>query len=76
MSEELQHIIPIPAAQIRDTFAAYQTTSQFYQEVRSRHALNTYCAWYYDTAKRHRQELQQMRGELNILSWFRGGKKR
>lgn len=73
MSEELQHIIPAPAAQtVRDTFAAYQTTSQFYREVRSRHSLNVYCQWYYTTAERHRLELHQMRGELNILSWFRG----
>ena len=71
MSHELRRIIPAPQPGIADTFAAYQATSQFYREVQSREALNTYCEWYYAIAERHRQELQQMRGELNIMRWFR-----
>ncbi len=75
MPDELRRIIPAPQPEIQDTFAAYQTTRQFYQEVQSRAELNTYCDWYYTTAELHRQELQQMRGELNILGWFRRGRR-
>ncbi|WP_009633215.1 hypothetical protein [Synechocystis sp. PCC 7509] len=72
MSEELQQIIPTPPSPIiPETFAAIATTREFYREVQSRDAMNVYCAWYYTTAQKHRQELEQMRGELNILSWFR-----
>ncbi len=72
MSEELQQIIPAPPSPIiTQTFAAIASTSEFYQEVKSREALKGYCAWYHTVAQKHRQELEQMRGELNILSWFR-----
>lgn len=72
MPKELRQIIPAPQPDIVD-FTAYQATSQFYCEVQSRAAIKCYCDWYYLTAKRHQQELQQMRGELNILGWFRRG---
>ena len=75
MSDNLRQIIPAPQPEIDETFAAYHTTSQFYREVQSREALKRYCDWYYTTSERHRQELQQMRGELNILSWFRWGRR-
>lgn len=72
MSEELQQIIPAPNSPIvQETFAAIATTSQFYREVKSRDVMSVYCAWYNTTAEKHRQELKQMRGELNILRWFR-----
>lgn len=74
MPEELRRIIPLPQPEIEETFAIYQTTNEFYQEVQSRDALSRHCEWYYTTADRHRQELQQMRGELNILGWFRRGR--
>lgn len=69
MPDELSQIIPAPQPDIE--FAAYRATSQFYREVQSREAMKRYCDWYYSTAKCHQQELQQMRGELNILGWFR-----
>lgn len=75
MPEELRQIIPAPQPDIETTFAAYQATRQFYEEVQSREAIKRYCDWYYLTAAHHRQELQQMRGELNILGWFRRGKR-
>lgn len=76
MSDELHRIIPAPPPQtVQEAFATRQATSQFYQEVRSRHAFNVYCHWYYTTAERHRQELKQMRRELNILSLFRWRKR-
>ena len=74
MADEFRQIIPAPQPEIEDTFAAYQATSQFYREVQSRTELKRYCDWYYTTAELHRQELQQMRGELNILGWFRRGR--
>lgn len=74
MPNEFHQIIPLPPAEVEGTFAPYQVTSQFYREVRQREAWLGYCQWYYSTAARHRQELQQMRGELNILSWFRWGR--
>jgi hypothetical protein len=75
MPDELRQIVPAPQPDIEATFAAYQATRQFYQEVQSREAIKRYCDWYYSTAELHRQELQQMRGELNILGWFRRGKR-
>jgi len=74
MPDELRQIIPVPQPEIQETFAAYQVTSKFYQEVQSREAMSRYCASYYSMAEAHRQELQQMRGELNILAWFRRGR--
>lgn len=71
MPEELRRIIPLPQPEVEDIFAVYQATSEFYQEVQSRAANSRYCEWYNAIAERHRQELQQMRGEPNILSWFR-----
>jgi hypothetical protein len=74
MPNEFRQIVPLPQPEIEATFAAYQATSQFYREVQTREALSLYCDWYYKTSARHRQELQQMRSELNILSWFRRGR--
>lgn len=64
MRDELREIIPVPQPEIEDTFATYQVTSKFYQEVQSREAISRYCDWYYTTAEVHKQELQQMRGNL------------
>lgn len=72
MSEELQQIFPTPPSpNTQETFTAIASTREFYQEVKSRNQMNVYCAWYHTTAQKHRQELEQMRGELNILRWFR-----
>ena len=72
MPEELQQIIPAPLSPIiQETFAAISSTREFYQEVKIRNDRKIYCAWYHTTAQKHRQELEQMRGEINILGWFR-----
>mgnify|MGYP006272343649 CR=1 FL=1 len=71
MSEELRRIIPVPPQVADQTFANYQTTSEFYREVSYRQDFERYCQWYYMTAERHRQELKKMRKETNFLSWFR-----
>lgn len=75
MPDELRRIIPAPQPEVEEVLASYHATRQFYQEVQSRADLKRYCDWYYITAELNRQELQQMRGELNILGWFRRGRR-
>ncbi|MDM9379309.1 hypothetical protein QUB80_01120 [Chlorogloeopsis sp. ULAP01] len=70
MSKDLPLIIPSPQPQVEESFAAYQTTHQFYQEVQVRSEHQQFCEWYHTTAERHRQELKRMRGELNIMQFF------
>lgn len=74
MPEELRRIIPLPQPKHHEIFAVYQVTSEFHQEVQSRQALLRYCEWYDATAEQHRQELQRMQGEPNILGWLRRGR--
>ncbi|MBR8835467.1 MAG: hypothetical protein DSM106950_15950 [Stigonema ocellatum SAG 48.90 = DSM 106950] len=71
MSKNLPHIIISPQPQAEETFAAYQTSHQFYQEVQVRSEFKRHCEWYHTTAESHRQELERMRGEVNIFRWFR-----
>ena len=71
MSRDLPHIIPSPQPEAEENFAVYQATHQFYQEVRVRSDFKVYCGWYHTTAESHRQDLERMRGELNIFRWFR-----
>ena len=71
MSKNLPYIIQYTQPQVEEAFGSYQTTHQFYHEVRSRSEFKRYCEWYYTTAEQHRQELKRMRGELNIFQWFR-----
>ncbi|MBD6615843.1 hypothetical protein FNW02_08375 [Komarekiella sp. 'clone 1'] len=71
MSQNLPYILPVPQPQAEETFATHQTTHQFYQEVKTRLEFQSYCEWYYTTAERNRQDLEKMRGELNIFQWFR-----
>ncbi|EAW38241.1 hypothetical protein [Lyngbya sp. PCC 8106] len=53
---------------------AYQVTHEFYQEVQYREDFEQYCQWYAETAERHQQELQKMRGDINLFSWFLRGR--
>ncbi|MDZ8052147.1 MAG: hypothetical protein RMX68_001420 [Aulosira sp. ZfuVER01] len=71
MSKNLPYIILATPSEVEETFASYQTTHQFYHEVRERSEFQQHCEWYYKTAISHRQELEKMRGELNIFRWFR-----
>ena len=71
MPDELRRIIRSPQPEIEETFAAHQTTHQFYHEVRARSDFKRHCEWYSITAERNRQDLEKMRGELNIFSLFR-----
>jgi hypothetical protein len=71
MSKDLPYIIPSTPPETEETFASYETTHQFYEEVQTRSEFQLYCEWYYKTAEQNRQDLKKMRGELNILQWFR-----
>ncbi len=71
MSRNFPQIIPSPQPEVEETFAAYQTSHQFYQEVQVRSELKRHSEWYYTTAECHRQELERMRGELNFFRLFR-----
>jgi hypothetical protein len=71
MSQNLPHILPALPPQVEDGFAEYQTTKQFYHEVQTRLEFERYCEWYSVTAEQNRQDLKKMRGEVNILRWFR-----
>jgi hypothetical protein len=71
MSKEIPQIIPSVPPEIEEVFAAHHQTKEFYYEVKVRAEFKRHCEWYYTTAKQNRQDLEKMRGELNILSWFR-----
>ncbi|MGL5083438.1 MAG: hypothetical protein ACRC8A_18315 [Microcoleaceae cyanobacterium] len=58
---------------ISEQFQVQQLTYDFYQEVQHREVLENYCQWYAETAKRHQQELEKMRGDFNIFGYFLGG---
>lgn len=53
-----------------DFLAEYQVSYEFHREVQYRQEFDRHCRWYEQTAQQHRQELQKMRGDINILSWF------
>ena len=53
-----------------EALETYQVTQEFYQEVQYREKFDAYCQWYYETAESHHQELQKMRGDLNLFGWF------
>ncbi|MBW4555766.1 MAG: hypothetical protein KME59_07485 [Trichormus sp. ATA11-4-KO1] len=71
MTKNLPYIIPASQPEVEESFGSYQTTHQFYQEVHTRSEFQRHCEWYYITAEQHRQDVKKMRGELNILQWFR-----
>lgn len=71
MSKDLPYILPSTPPEVDSRFASYQTTKQFYHEVHTRSEFKLHCEWYNKTAEENRQSLEKMRGELNILQWFR-----
>ncbi|TAE55005.1 MAG: hypothetical protein EAZ76_16130 [Nostocales cyanobacterium] len=71
MSKELPYIVPSSQPEVEEIFSVHQTTVEFYHEVQTRNEFKIYCEWYYKTAAENRRELHKMRGELNIMSWFR-----
>ncbi|WP_414527136.1 hypothetical protein [Nodularia chucula] len=71
MSKNLPYIMPAPQSDVEEGFANYQITQEFYREVYTRSEFENYCRWYEITAEQNRQDLEKMRGELNIFQWFR-----
>jgi hypothetical protein len=71
MSKELPYIVPSNQSEVEEIFSVHQTSIEFYREVQTRSEFQLYCEWYYQTAAENRRELQKMRGEINIMGWFR-----
>ncbi len=74
MPFEWEQIVQHPNQPAADVLKAHQLTREFHQEVEYREEFAQYCHWYYQTANSHRQELEKMRGDINIFGWFLGGK--
>ena len=53
-----------------EVFELQQIAQDFHREVQYRQEFEQYCQWYYQTAERHRQELEAMRGNINLFNWF------
>jgi hypothetical protein len=53
-----------------EILSRHQLTYEFRAEVQYRDEFQRYCQWYYQTAAQHRQELEQMRGDINLLGLF------
>lgn len=70
IAKEFAWFIPSlqPAAQTLET---HQLSYDFTFEVRRREEHERYCQWYYRVAEQHRRELEQMKGDIDILSWVR-----
>ncbi|MGB3401810.1 MAG: hypothetical protein WBA77_03900 [Microcoleaceae cyanobacterium] len=56
-----------PAA---EAFEVYQVTHKFYQEAQYRQACQNHDQWYREVAQAHQQELEKMRGDINLFGWF------
>lgn len=70
MSDPLHHIIPIPQSDVAEVFTVYQTTHQFYHEVRSREEWEQHCLWYAQVAAEHQRDFEKMQSEPSIIGWF------
>ncbi len=73
MSEPFfQQIVPLPQAQAEEVLLVQQASYDFFAEVRFRQAFDAYCEHYQQMAEQHRQELEAMRNDVNVLGWFGG----
>jgi hypothetical protein len=70
-SSPLRWIAPIPAP-TAEGLVAFELTREFYREVDNREEFERYCEWYRSTAKKHQQELEKMRRDINLMGWFCG----
>ncbi|MEM7726302.1 MAG: hypothetical protein AAF208_07995 [Cyanobacteria bacterium P01_A01_bin.45] len=73
MSKEVPHIIlpRVQSEEVEEQFAGYEISQEFHSEVEARIEFKKYCEWYRRTAEANRQELEKMRGELNLFQFFR-----
>ena len=69
MTPEFFQFVPEPEATI-EVFTVHQLAYDFRREVKYRQDFQQYCQWYHETAQQHQQELNKMRGDLNIFGWF------
>lgn len=53
-----------------EIFEVYYAAHQFHQEVHYREDLDRTCDWYSTIAAQNRRELEKMRGDINLFSWF------
>jgi len=66
----------IPKSQVDpEALVAYELTREFHREVESREEFDRYCRWYHATAVQNRQELEKMRGDINLFGWFCRGRR-
>ncbi|MDJ0554783.1 MAG: hypothetical protein QNJ68_10140 [Microcoleaceae cyanobacterium MO_207.B10] len=70
MSLELRSIFPEPNPPTTEIFLVYQTTQEFYDEVKCRENFDRHCQWYYTIAEKHQKEHKRMQNDLNILGFF------
>ncbi|MBO9997537.1 MAG: hypothetical protein J7641_00795 [Cyanobacteria bacterium SID2] len=70
MSDGINRIVFVPPPPIDNRIAVHHVTREFHREVEYRSDFESYCQWYYETAAKHRQELEKMQGDINILGWF------
>lgn len=59
-----------PPVENLEALEAIQITQEFHQEIKYRQDFERHCQWYYQTAHRHRNEMQKMLGDFNLLGWF------
>lgn len=69
MSENFRWFAPVPQP-VPEALVIYDLTRQFYRELEQREEFDRYCQWYRATAAQHQQELEKMRGDINLLGWF------
>lgn len=59
-----------PTSSEAEIFAVYYATHQFYQEAHHREDLDRASEWYRTIAAQNCRELEKMRGDINLFSWF------
>ena len=74
MQFEWEQLLPNTYQPTAEILEAHQLTYEFHREVKSREEFEHHCQWYSETAELHQEELQKMRGDLNILGWFLRGR--
>lgn len=72
MFHHVRRFTPVPQVP-SDALVTYELTHRFYQEKDYRDACDRHHQWYAATAAKHREELQRMRGDFNLLGLFRRG---
>ena len=61
--------VPVAHPEV-EVLELYRTTHQFYEEAHHREEQERYCEWYEAIALQHQQELEKMRGDINLFRWF------